>query len=89
MTFPYSEPLQHLFYSALWPDCFWLILYDILTALSVSLTVDFLLIDYFSHDYSSWLITYDALSLIALVCTPDPLVYKPSIQTVFFSFDLG
>ena len=47
------------------------------------------LIDYFSHDYSSWLITYDTLSQIDLVCVPDPLVYKPLIQTVFFSFDLG
>jgi len=37
----------------------------------------------------SWLITYDTLSLIDLVCAPDPLVYKPLIQTVFFSFDLG
>ena len=89
MTFSYSELLRHLFYSSLWPDHSWLILYNILTALSVSLTVDFLLIDYFSLDYSSWLITYDTLSLIDLVCAPDPLVYKPSIQTVFFSFDLG
>jgi len=39
--------------------------------------------------YSSWLITYDILSQIDLVCVPDPLVYKPSVQTVFFSFDLG
>jgi len=57
--------------------------------LSVSSTADFLLIDYFSHDYSSWLITYNILSQIDLVCVPDPLVYKPSVQTVFFSFDLG
>jgi len=32
---------------------------------------------------------YDILSLIDLVCVPDPLVYEPSIQTVFFSFDPG
>ena len=57
--------------------------------LSVSLTADFPLIDYFSHDYSFWLISYDILSQIDLVCVPDPLVYKLSVQTVFFSFDLG
>jgi len=57
--------------------------------LSVSSTADFLLIDYFSHDYSSWLILYDILSQNDLVCAPDPLVYKLLVQTVFFSFDLG
>jgi len=88
MTFPYSELLQYLFYSSLWLDRSWLIPYDILTALSVSLTADFPLINYFSHDYSSWLITYNILSQIDLVCAPDLLVYKPSIQTIFFSFDL-
>jgi len=88
-TFSYSEILWHLYYSLLWPDCSQLIPYDILTVLSVSLTVDFPLIDYFSHDYSSWLIPYNILSQIDLVCLPDPLVYKPSVQTVFFSFDLG
>jgi len=88
-TFPYSELLQYLFYSLLRFDHSWLIPYDILTVLSVSLTADFPFIDYFSHDYSSWLITYDILSQIDLVCVPDPLIYKPSVQTVFFSFDLG
>jgi len=88
-TFPYSKLLQYLFYSLLWPDRSRLISYNILTALSVSLTADFSLIDYFSHDYLSWLITYDILSQIDLVCVPNPLVYKPSVQTVFFSFDLG
>jgi len=88
-TFPYSELLQYLFYSSLQPDCSWLTSYDILTALSVSSTADFLFIDYFSHDYSSWLISYDILSQIDLVCASDPLVYKLSVQTVFFSFDLG
>jgi len=63
--------------------------YDILTALSVSSTAEFLLIDYFSHNYSAWLISYDTLSQIDLVCAPDPLVYKILVQTVFFSFDLG
>jgi len=80
MTFSYSKLLWRLFYSSLQPDHSQLILYDILIALSVSLTVDFL-IDYFSYDYSSWLITYDVLSLIDLVCVPDPLVYKLFIQT--------
>ena len=89
MTFPYSELLWYLFYSSLRSDHSWLIPYDILTALSVILTVDFLPIDYFSHDYSSWFITYDILSQIDLVCAPDPLVYKPCVQIVFFSFDLG
>ena len=88
-TFPYSELLWHLFYSSLRPDRSRLILYDILTALSVSSTADFLLIDYFSHDYSSWLISYGILSQIDFVCAPDPLVYKLLVQTVFFSFDLG
>jgi len=53
MTFSYSELLRHLLYSSLQPNHSRLILYDILTVLSVSLTVDFPLIDYFSHDYSS------------------------------------
>ena len=52
-TFLYSELLQHLFYSLLRSDHSRLTIYDTLTALSVSLTVDFPLIDYFSHDYSS------------------------------------
>ena len=80
MTFPYSKLLQYLFYSSLQPDCSWLISYDILTAFSVGSTADFPLIDYFSHDYSSWLITYDTLSQIDLVCVPDQLVYKPSVM---------
>jgi len=89
MTFPYFKLLWYLFYASLQPDHSQLISYDILTVLSVSSAVDFSLIDYFSHDYSSWLITYDILSQIDLVCVPDPLVYKPSVQTAFFSFDLG
>ena len=52
-TFPYSELLQHLFYSLLRSDCSQLIIYDILTVLSVSSTADFPLIDYFSHNDSS------------------------------------
>ena len=81
--FTYSEPWLFSFYSSLRPDRSRLISYDILTVLSVSLTAEFPLTDYFSHDYSSWLITYDTLSQIDLVCAPDPLVYKPSVQTVF------
>jgi len=82
-NFIYPEPWLFPFYSSLRPNRSWLISYDILTALSVSLTAEFPLTDYFSHDYSSWLITYDTLSQIDLVCAPDPLVYKPSVQTVF------
>jgi len=82
-TFIYSEPWWHLFYSLLWPDYSQLITYDILTVLSVSLAADFPFTDYFSHNYSFWLITYNTLSQIDLVCVPDPLVYKPSVQTVF------
>ena len=89
MTFSYSELLRYLFYSLLWSDCSRLTSYDILTALSVSSTADFLFIDYFSYDYSSWLSSYVILSQIDLVCVPDLLVYKLSVQTVFFSFDLG
>jgi len=87
-TFPYSKLLWYFFYSPLQHDHSWLTLYDILTVLSVSSTVDFPFIDYFSHNYSSWLISYNILSQIDLVCVPDPLVYKLSVQTVFFSFDL-
>jgi len=57
-NFTYSEPWPHLFYSSLRPDRSRLILYDTLTALSVSLTVEFLLLNYFSHDYSALLRTY-------------------------------
>jgi len=57
-NFTYSEPWPHLFYSSLRPDRSWLILYDTLTALSVSLTVEFPLLNYFSHDYSALLRTY-------------------------------
>ena len=88
-TFPYSELLWYLFHSSLWSNRSRLTSYDILTVLLVSSTADFPFIDYFSHDYSSWLISYDILSQNDLVCVPDPLVYKLSIQTVFFSFDLG
>ena len=88
-TFLSSELLWHLFYSSLRSNRSRLIIYDTFTALSVSSTADFLLIDYFSHDYSSWLILYDILSQINLVCAPDPLVYKLLVQIVFFSFDLG
>ena len=87
--FLYSELLWQLFYSSLRSDCSRLILYDTFIVLSVSSTADFLLIDYFSYDYSSWLISYDILSQIDLVCAPDPLVYKLLVQAVFFSFDLG
>jgi len=53
-TFPFTLNYYDIpFYSSLRPDRSRLILYDILTALSVSSTADFLLIDYFSHDYSS------------------------------------
>ena len=82
-TFTDSKPWQHLFYSSLWSNRSQLIIYDILTVLSVSSTADFPHTDYFSHDYSSWLIIYDILSQIDLVCAPDLLVYKPSVQTVF------
>ena len=87
--FSYSGLLWYLFYSLLWSDRSRLTSYDILTELSVSSTADFLFIDCFSYDYSFWLISYDILSQIDLVCAPDPLVYKLSVQTVFFSFDLG
>jgi len=79
-TFSYSKLLQYLFYSLLRPDHSWLISYDILTMLSVSSTADLPLIDYFSHNYSFWLIIYDILSQIDLVCVPDPLVYKLSVS---------
>jgi len=60
-NFTYSEPWPHLFYSLLRPDHSRLILYDTLTALSVSLTVEFPLLNYFSHDYSALLQTYSFL----------------------------
>jgi len=50
-TFSYFELLRHLSYSSLQTDHSRLIIYDILTALSVSSTADFPFIDYFSHNY--------------------------------------